>query len=112
MQKNPNPIYNHIAVAENGNKPPIIVYEWPSMEIVCLLKGGAEKSFSHMDYSPNGDLLVSQAGEPDYLITVFNWPEHKILLRTKSNVNDVFVAKFSPFVPGQLASCGIFFKIL
>lgn len=99
------------------------MYEWPGLEIVCLLKGGAERRFSHLHYrynhsrfrlilapcfyfSPDGELLVSQAGEPDYLITVWNWPAHKILLRTKSNFTDVFVCAFSPFVEGQLVTCG------
>lgn len=94
-------------VAEQGKNPPIIIYEWPSLEIFGLLKGGSTKRYTHMDYSPDGSLLVSQAGEPDYLITIWNWPVRKILLRTKSYVNDVYIVKFSPFCEGQLASCGV-----
>lgn len=51
-------------------------------------------------------LLVSQGGEPDHLITVWDWPQSKILLRTKSYVSDVHRVKFSPYVPGHLSSCG------
>ncbi|KAF5282198.1 hypothetical protein FQR65_LT02895 [Abscondita terminalis] len=107
ITKNPNPEYSHLAVGENGAKPPIIIYEWPGLEIVCLLKGGALKCFSHLNYSPDGSLLVSQSGEPDFLITIFNWQESVILLRTKSNVHEVFRVMFSPEVPGQLTTCGL-----
>lgn len=62
--------------------------------------------FLYCSFSPDGELLVSQSGEPDFLITVWNWHEHKILLRTKSYVNDVYKVKFSPYVPGQLTTCG------
>jgi WD40 repeat protein len=107
FKANPHPEFNHVAIAENGNVPLIIVYEWPSMEINCVLRGGSSRLYSHLDYSSDGLLLVSQGGEPDYLITIWNWPKRKILLRTKSYVNDVFRVKFSPYVPGQLTSCGI-----
>lgn len=58
-------------------------------------------------FSPDGMLLVSQAGEPDYLITIYDWPRHTILLRAKSYVNDVYRVKFSESVPGQLCSAGM-----
>ncbi|CAG9822879.1 unnamed protein product [Phaedon cochleariae] len=77
------------------------------MSIICILKGGAKRLYSNMDYSPDGELLVSQSGEPDYLITVWNWREHKILLRNKSYVNDVYRVKFSPYIPGQITTCGV-----
>ncbi|XP_064214804.1 cilia- and flagella-associated protein 44 isoform X1 [Tribolium castaneum] len=107
IKANPNPEFNHVAIAENGKIPLIIIYEWPSMEINCVLKGGSSRLYSHLDFSPDGLLLVSQGGEPDYLITIWNWPKRRILLRTKSYVNDVHRVKFSPYCPGQLTSCGI-----
>ncbi|RZC43160.1 thyroid receptor-interacting protein 11 [Asbolus verrucosus] len=107
IKANPCPEFNHVAVAEHGEIPLIIIYEWPAMEINCILKGGSQRLYSHLDYSPDGLLLVSQGGEPDYLITVWNWPKRKILLRTKSYVNDVYRVKFSPHVPGQLTTAGV-----
>ncbi|XP_056639556.1 cilia- and flagella-associated protein 44 isoform X1 [Diorhabda sublineata] len=107
IKKNPNKEYPHFAVAECGQKPIIILYNWPEMTILCVLKGGAKRLYSHMDYSPDGEFLVSQSGEPDYIITVWNWHEHKILLRNKSYVNDVYQIKFSPYIPGQITTCGV-----
>ncbi|KAG5898603.1 hypothetical protein JTB14_020979 [Gonioctena quinquepunctata] len=107
IRKNPNPEYPHFAVAECGHEPAIIIYEWPSLTIKCVLIGSAEHLYSNIDFSPDGELLVSQSGEPDYLITVWNWHERKILLRNKSYVNDVFRVRFSPYIPGQITSCGV-----
>ncbi|XP_022906281.2 cilia- and flagella-associated protein 44 [Onthophagus taurus] len=107
MTKNPNVEYPHIAIAENGEHPPIIIYDWPALEVVCFLRGGTSKCFHHLNYSPEGDLLVSQGGEPDHLITVWNWRKSRILLRTKSYVSDVYRVLFSPYCPGQLSTCGL-----
>ncbi|XP_049825621.1 cilia- and flagella-associated protein 44 isoform X2 [Aethina tumida] len=107
LKKNPNPEYPHLAIAESGNRPIIILYEWPEMNIFAVLRGGTERSYSNLDYSDNGMLLVSQGGEPDYNITVWNWPKRRILLRCKSYVNDVFRVKFSPYDQGLLTSCGV-----
>ncbi|VEN38081.1 unnamed protein product [Callosobruchus maculatus] len=107
IRKNPNPEYPHFAVAECGIKPIIIVYVWPSLEINCILRGGATRTYTNLDYSPDGELLVSQSGEPDYRITVWDWKKHKILLRNKSYVNDVFRVKFSPYVPGHITTGGV-----
>lgn len=107
LQKNPNLNYSHITIAENGINPPIIIYEWPSLSIAHVLKGGSSRIFMHLNYSPNGMLLASQGGEPDHLITVWDWPRSKILLRTKSYVSEVYRVLFSPYVTGHLATAGI-----
>lgn len=50
LQKNPNPMYQHLAVAEKGDNALIIIYEWPSFDIVHLMKQGSEKMYSHINY--------------------------------------------------------------
>ncbi|ENN71887.1 hypothetical protein YQE_11424, partial [Dendroctonus ponderosae] len=107
IRKNGNPEFPYFAVAECGDNPIIILYVWPTLEIVCVLKGGASKTYANLDFNPDGDLLVSQSGDPDYLITVWDWQHHTILLRTKSYVNDVYRVKFSPYVAGQITTCGL-----
>ncbi|KAJ8984436.1 hypothetical protein NQ317_012499 [Molorchus minor] len=67
---------------------------------------GSARLYSNLDFSPDGELLASQGGEPDYIITIWNWKEHKIILRLKSYISEVYRVKFSPYVPGQLTSCG------
>ncbi|XP_058801430.1 cilia- and flagella-associated protein 44 [Phymastichus coffea] len=101
-----NPKFNHIAVGENGLDPPIIIYEWPSMEIVTVLRKGTTRSYSHLRYSPNGLQLVSQGGNPDYLITVWDWQSSKIALQCKSHGQDVYNVTFSETMPDHMTSCG------
>uniref|UniRef100_A0A1B6CQQ9 Uncharacterized protein n=2 Tax=Clastoptera arizonana TaxID=38151 RepID=A0A1B6CQQ9_9HEMI len=102
-----NPKLPHLAVGEKGQNPLIIVYEWPSFEIISVLKDGTTQAYTHLNYSPNGDMLCSQGGEPDFLITVWNWEESKIILRCKSHGQDVWNVKFSLYVPGQLVTSGL-----
>lgn len=95
-----------MTVAENGDDPPIIVYEWPSLDIVSVLKGGASKRYAHINYSPDGELLATQSYAPDFLITIWNWKRSRIIVRVKSHVIDVDRVKFSPYVPGQITTSG------
>ncbi|KAJ8952049.1 hypothetical protein NQ318_010959 [Aromia moschata] len=47
LRKNPRPEYPYFAVAEcGGRRPLIIMYEWPTMEIHCVMKGGRLNSMS------------------------------------------------------------------
>ncbi|KAL2733263.1 cilia- and flagella-associated protein 44 isoform X1 [Vespula maculifrons] len=101
-----NPTFNHIAIGENGIDPPIIIYNWPSMEIITCLFGGTKRQYSHLHYSSDGLLLVSQGGSPDYFITIWKWQESQILLQCKSHSQSIFNVMFSTFVPGSLISCG------
>jgi cilia- and flagella-associated protein 44 len=96
-------------VAENGQSPPIIIYKYPSMEVISVLNNGSTRSYTKVDYSPNGELLASQAGEPDYQLTVWDWKKREMILRSKSFSNDVVNVKFSLTVPGQLTTAGIAF---
>lgn len=60
-----------------------------------------------INYSPDGLLLASQGGEPDYYISLWNWKESNIILQCKSYVQDVYNVTFSKYIPGQLTSSGI-----
>ena len=51
--------------------------------------------------------MVSQGGEPDYLITIWNWQLSKIILRNKCHGQDIFSVMFSPSVPGHLTTNGL-----
>ncbi|XP_011636228.1 uncharacterized protein LOC105426623 [Pogonomyrmex barbatus] len=101
-----NPMFNHIAVGENGNKPPIIIYKWSSMDIVTILHNGTLKCYCYLAYSTDGSLLVSQGGDPDYTITIWNWQKSEIILKCKSYNRDVYNVTISPSLPGYLATSG------
>ncbi|XP_011307884.1 uncharacterized protein [Fopius arisanus] len=101
-----NPQESHIAVGETGENPPIIIYKWPSMNVITVLQNGTKKNYSHLAYSPDGKLLLSQGCSPDYLITIWNWIKSIPLLRCKSHEQDIHNAIFSPSVPGHLVTSG------
>lgn len=51
-------------------------------------------------------MLISQGGEPDYFISLWNWKDCTIILQCKSYVQDVYNVTFSKYIPGQLTSSG------
>lgn len=105
--KNPNPKYSHLTVAENGRKPTIYIYQYPEMKLIAALKKGTKRQYSILDYTLDGEWLASQGGDPDYLITIWDWRRREIKLRAKSFSNDVVNLMFSPFIHGQLTTCGL-----
>ena len=56
--------------------------------------------------SPDGELLASQGGDPDYMLTVWNWKEEQTVLRSKAFSQDVFRVTFSTELEGQLTTAG------
>ena len=57
--------------------------------------------------SPDGKLLASVGGDPDYMLTLWDWKEEKIVLRSKAFSQDVFRVTFSTELHGQLTSSGV-----
>ncbi|CAG5111754.1 Oidioi.mRNA.OKI2018_I69.chr2.g6028.t1.cds [Oikopleura dioica] len=102
-----HPSKKFFAVGGKGDKPEILIYSYPEMEVVYVLRGGAEKGFSHVEFNHDGSLLASVSSTPDYLLTLWNWKTQSIVLRSKAYSLDVFQASFSPDIDGQLTSCGI-----
>ncbi|XP_022239750.1 cilia- and flagella-associated protein 44-like [Limulus polyphemus] len=104
---NVHPNHSFFAVAEKGKNPPIAIFDFPSLNIFKILTGGTSKSYAFVDFSPEGDLLASIGGEPDYLLTIWQWKKESILLRTKAYSQDVYRVTFSPFLQGQLTTSGM-----
>ena len=59
-----------------------------------------------MDFNPDGTLLASIGGNPDYMLTVWNWNNESIVLRSKAFSQDIYRVSFSPELPGQLTTSG------
>jgi len=45
-----NPVFSHLAVGENCSNPLIIVYKWPTFEIISVLKGSSKKQNNWLTY--------------------------------------------------------------
>ena len=107
IAKNPNRDYPHLVIGENGKKPTIYIYKFPEMKLVAMLKKGTKRLFTFLDYTVDGELLASQGGDPDYLLTIWDWKRGEIKLRARSFSNDVANLMFSPYIPDQLTTCGL-----
>ncbi|PWA16165.1 hypothetical protein CCH79_00020620, partial [Gambusia affinis] len=94
------------AVAEKGKNPFVIIYGYPSLRPCRILRGGTERKYSFVDFNPDGSLLASVGGAPDYMLTVWNWRQEEVMLSCKAVSQEVYRVSFSPHNPGLLTSSG------
>uniref|UniRef100_T1J7Z3 Cilia- and flagella-associated protein 44 n=1 Tax=Strigamia maritima TaxID=126957 RepID=T1J7Z3_STRMM len=101
-----HPSAKYFAVAEKGFTPNIYIYDCVTLNVKKILRGGADCGYSFITFNPLGTLLASIATEPDYTLTVWNWTEELIILRSQAFYNDVYVVAFSQYTPGFLTTGG------
>ena len=101
-----HPSRSYFAVAERGNVPAIFIYAYPSLEVLHVLLDGTERSFSDVGFSVSGEKLVSVGSFPDFLLTVWDWRNSRLVLRTKAFGQEVFNARFNPDDDGKLTTSG------
>ncbi|KAM8976941.1 cilia- and flagella-associated protein 44 [Pelodytes ibericus] len=101
-----HPSKKYFAVAEKGIKPNIIIYEYPSLKPYRILRGGTEEAYAFVDFNAVGMLLASVGSSPDYMLTLWDWKQEKIILRSKAFSQEVFQVTFSPENEEQLTTCG------
>ena len=56
--------------------------------------------------SPSGNLLASLGSAPDFMLTIWDWRNELVVLRTKAFSQDVFKVTFSKDLKGILTSAG------
>ncbi|KAJ8002958.1 hypothetical protein DPEC_G00164360 [Dallia pectoralis] len=102
-----HPSKRYFAVAEKGDQPNIIIYEFPSLRPYRILKGGTMLAYSFVDFNREGTLLASVGSAPDYMLTLWEWRHEQVMLRCKASSQDVYRVTFSPDNPGQLTTSGL-----
>ena len=103
-----HPSGKYIAVGEVcRTQPNIYLYEYPSMDLYKILKGGASRGYADLTFNTSGTKIASVATEPDYTLTVWNWESSSILLRSKAFSQDVFRVRFSADNDGILTTSGM-----
>lgn len=102
-----HPSRKYFAVAEKGTMPNIYIYDYPDLRLYRILKGGTEKAYSHVEFSSTGQKLASVGSAPDYTITVWNWKNQKVILKSKAFSQEVYRVGFSPYTDGVLVSSGM-----
>ena len=95
------------AAAEKGEKPIVGIWSWPKLQLFRKLREGTDKVYASVNFSPCGRFLATQGGEPDYLITVYNWLAEMPVVRVKSHAQDVYRVTFSKELAGRLTTAGL-----
>ncbi|XP_034970285.1 cilia- and flagella-associated protein 44 isoform X1 [Zootoca vivipara] len=101
-----HPNKTYFAVGEKGWKPNMIIYEYPSLRPYRVLRGGTEEAYAFADFNRSGTLIATVGSSPDYMLTVWDWKQEKIVLRAKAFSQDVFRVTFSPENEEQLTTSG------
>jgi len=102
-----HPDRSFIAVGEKGDHPNVYIYSYPELEEKYILRGGTEKAYVDLDFDKTGTYLATLGAAPDYMLTVWNWQEEKILLRCKAFSQDVWGVRFSKHRTGVLTTYGM-----
>ncbi|XP_041825763.1 cilia- and flagella-associated protein 44 isoform X2 [Melanotaenia boesemani] len=102
-----HPTKKYFAVAEKGNKPSIIVYEYPSLRPYRVLRDGTEQKYVSVDFSYDGNLLASVDSAPEYLLTLWDWRQEEVMQTCKAISKEVYRVSFSPYNPELLTTSGL-----
>jgi hypothetical protein len=89
------------------------------------LRQGTVKGYAHLDFkfvtifyfqimffdkiinfSVQGDLLASLGASPDFMLTLWDWRQENVVLRTKAFSQDVYKVTFSKDLKGILTTAG------
>ena len=84
-----HPSLTYIAVAEKGDSPNVYLYEYPSLKVFRILRKGTERAYSDVTFSADGNLLATVGAAPDFLLTVWDWRQERMVLRTKAFSQEV-----------------------
>lgn len=103
-----HPSRKFLAVAEKcrHRSPNVYIYSYPQLALVRVLRLGTDRAYSALSFNEQGDMLASVGGFPDYLLTLWNWEQESITLRSKAFSQDVYTVKFSPYFEGILNTSG------
>jgi WD40 repeat protein len=75
---------DYIAIGEKGDWPNIYIYDFPDLNLYRILKKGAEKSYSNIVFSIDGNTMASVGNNPDYLLIIWDWRKQQMMLKAKA----------------------------
>lgn len=103
-----HPRLKYIAFAESARQDPLIyIYSaYPGLKLLRVLKSGSKIAFASLSFDASGSRLASVGAAPDYTLTIWDWKDEKVLLRSKAFSQDVFCVRYHPFTSNVLSTCG------
>jgi hypothetical protein len=54
------------------------------LNLYRILKKGAEKSYSNIVFSIDGNTMASVGNNPDYLLIIWDWRKQQMMLKAKA----------------------------
>ncbi|EGB09320.1 hypothetical protein AURANDRAFT_13977, partial [Aureococcus anophagefferens] len=101
-----HPSRETFAVGEKGKLPNVYIYEYPTLNIVKVLRNGATRGYACMCYSDNGQKLATVSSTPDFMLSIWDWNNEQMLLQSKAFGQEVYSVRFSPGDDGRLTTSG------
>jgi hypothetical protein len=89
--------------------PNVYIYHYVengAIELYRILRNGTERSYSAASFNRDGSLLVMVGAAPDYMMTLWDWRNEDVILRSKAFSQEIYNVEFSRYVHGHLNTSG------
>jgi len=103
-----SPDMQYMALGEKSTSgaPNIYIYEHSSLRLYRILRKGTDRGFASVKFSPHNETQLAALGMfPDYLLSVWDWRNERLLLKCKAYGQDVYNVVWGNY-PGVLTTCG------
>ncbi|CAH8582329.1 unnamed protein product [Schistosoma rodhaini] len=97
----------YIALAEKGDLPNVCIYQYPNIKLYRILRNGTQTAYTACQFSPDGELLATVGSNPDYTLTIWDWKNEQIILKSKAYSQDIYQIQWSNDLIGLLTTVGI-----
>eukprot|EP00937_MAST-01D_sp_MAST-1D-sp2_P003926 g3926.t1 len=94
-----------VATGEVGRRPKVCVWSTETMEVLSVLTGLQQNGVTHVDFSPDGEQLVTVGNDDGHSVAVYAWRTRVRLFSAVSTPEKVLDCRF--IGDGAFASCGV-----
>ena len=103
----PDLIYFAAAERSINTQPNVYIYSFKTMRLYRILRKGTTRGYASVAFSPhNKNHLAALGCAPDYLLSVWDWRNERLLLKCKAYGQEIFSIRWGQF-PGMLTSVGV-----
>ena len=95
-----------VATGQVGKTPQIIVWDSITLKPTSILKGGHKEGVILLDFSSNGERLVSCGMDTDSSIAIWSWKKGLLLTKSTGHLERIFDLKFSHDSDSSFVTCG------
>ena len=96
-----------VATGQVGKDPQILVWDSTNCKKLSMLKGFHERGVCSLDFSPDGNQLVSVGLDDKHSIAIWNWKRDQSLHLVWVLEQKIMLVQFNPFASDStLVTCG------